>query len=165
MTLNQKWKLLAWIAAAAALGWAAWRGTRIAGLPERLSGPNAAPPGKLGQEIGAFNDRQEALRVVAFYKRVQSQLAAARSQGFDVSLLERRVEAAMQLNDPPYRRQALERLSQIEMDIPRRAVQYIPLYAPPKPPARLRSRPARRSAKSARRRHSARKRTPAKRPR
>ena len=84
-----------------------------------------ASPG--GAEIMSLMDKRAAADVVRRYELVLAHLSQARAEGFEVSVLERKAAVALQLNGPRYRRQALEMLAEVELRVPHKKVQYIPL--------------------------------------
>jgi len=85
-----------------------------------------ASPG--GDEIMALKDKTDSARLVRRYDRVMSLLAQAQAENFAVDALERKAAAALQLNNARYRPHAVRILVEVEMDIPRKKVQYIPLH-------------------------------------
>ena len=87
-----------------------------------VGGPEAA-----GQEILAANEKREAVVVEARFRRVLAQLEQARAEGNDVSGLEAKARAALTLNVDAYRRKAVKMLTEVEMAVPRRRVDYIPM--------------------------------------
>ena len=60
--------------------------------------------------------------------RVLTLLTQAETEGFDVSALRRKADAALQLNSARYRRKAVLMLSEVELYVPHKKVQYLPLY-------------------------------------
>ena len=80
-----------------------------------------------GLEILAENEKREAHRVEARYRRLLAQLGAARAEGFEITALENKAKAALTLNIAAYRRQAVTILNEIEMALPRKPSQYIPM--------------------------------------
>lgn len=117
---------------------------------ERWRYPPAPSPGALARPLEDAYERERVRRSKALYERVMSELSQARKEGFAVEGLKARADAAISLADGPYRREALEELSRVELSIPRRGVQYIPLYSEPKPAAATRRN--RKAGKAPRRR-------------
>lgn len=102
---------------------------------ERWRYPPAPSPGALARPIEAAYERERARRSMALYGQVMSELSRAKKEGFAVEGLKARADAAISLAGGPYRREALDELSRVELSIPRRGVQYIPLYPERKPAA------------------------------
>jgi hypothetical protein len=93
---------------------------------------------------------QSARRSIeAQYRRVGMLIGQARQIGFDVAALQARADLALTYNSPGRRSEASRILSEVEMAVPRKKVQYIPLYdrasddmmtdddTPPARPARI----------------------------
>ena len=102
---------------------------------ERWRYPPAPSPGALARPIEDAYERERARQSRALYDQVMNDLSEARKEGFAVDALKARADAAISLAEGPYRREALEELSRVELSIPRRGVQYIPLYPESKPAA------------------------------
>lgn len=85
-------------------------------------GPTAA-----GQDIMADAERREAGRIEARYRRILAQLEQSRAEGFDTAALESKARAALELNNKAYRRSAVRMLAEVEMAVPRKRVNYIPM--------------------------------------
>ncbi len=82
--------------------------------------PPVGGPSPAGRDISRKWDEAESRHVVSEYQRVCASLAAARAQGFKVDGLKAEADAALALNTPAYRRQALQILSKVEFSIPRK---------------------------------------------
>lgn len=89
--------------------------------------PPIGVAGKEGTAILADNEKRAANRVQSRYRRVLAMLEQAKAQGFQVSGLERKAQAAIGLNVPAYRRQAIKFLGEIEMAVPRAKPRLAPL--------------------------------------
>lgn len=92
------------------------------------------PPQKgldaLGVEILSSLDKQDSLRLRRHYHRVRELLSLSRSEGFEISDLEAAARKVLELDIKGKRARAVELLYRIELDIPRRKKQYIPVNAP-----------------------------------
>ena len=80
-----------------------------------------------GQDILADNEKREAGKIEARYRRILAELQQARAQGFDTTALENKARAALSLNVKEYRNRAVRMLSEVEMSVPKQPVQYIPM--------------------------------------
>ena len=89
--------------------------------------PPQSGPSPEGRAILDANEQQKAAKVEARYRRLRARLDQARAEGFSVEGLQKKAEAALQLNVPNYRRHAVQILVDVEMAIPRRRTRYIPL--------------------------------------
>ena len=72
-------------------------------------------------------EERERQRVAAMHERILGLLAKSREEGFDVTRLEPAAAHALRLNVKQRRPEAIRILNQLEMDIPRKKVQYIPM--------------------------------------
>jgi hypothetical protein len=90
--------------------------------------PPQRDSGSGGRDILEGKERREAAGLRRRYERVMAQLDEARRQGFQVGVLERKAEVALRLNDARDRPHAVKILVEVEMNVPRKKVQYIPLY-------------------------------------
>lgn len=88
--------------------------------------PPAGQTPEAGRQILADVERREAGRVEARYRRVLAQLEQARAEGFETRGLDAKARAALTLNTPEFRRQAIKILTDVEMAVPRKRVKYIP---------------------------------------
>lgn len=89
--------------------------------------PPMGGPTEQGQQILADNESREAARIEARYRRILAQLEQARAEGHDTAGLEAKARAALSLNIGAYRRTCVRMLSEVQMSVPRRRVQYIPM--------------------------------------
>ena len=80
-----------------------------------------------GDEIMALLEDRASSQLIRRHERVMTLLARARTAGFSVSLLERKADVAMKLNDPRNRAAAVKILAEIEMGVPRKRARYLPL--------------------------------------
>jgi hypothetical protein len=92
----------------------------------RYPAQNGAPPG--GAEILLLRQRQQSAALRRRFERVSALLAQAETDGFDISGLRRKAVLAMSFNGANQYRYAEKLLNETEMSIPRKKVQYIPLY-------------------------------------
>jgi hypothetical protein len=81
-----------------------------------------------GDEIMLLKEKRDSAEVVRRHDRVLALLARAEAAGFDVSALRRKADAALQFNSARYRRKAVLMLTEVELDVPHKKTQYIPLY-------------------------------------
>jgi len=79
--------------------------------------PSAAPGGK---EIMEKIERSQAQKVLARHRRLSAAIQKAGEEGLDVSALQAKADAALSLNVPDYRQQAVKALNEVEMRIPRK---------------------------------------------
>jgi hypothetical protein len=77
-----------------------------------------------------FIEQRESAELGRRYERVMGLLAKAEADGFDVSILRRKAAVAMKLDDSRHRRQAVLMLAEVELHIPYKKEQYIPMYPP-----------------------------------
>jgi hypothetical protein len=82
-----------------------------------------------GMEILAEIEKHKSLKVVTAYRHIWGLLDEAARGGSDVKGLRAKAKAALALNEPAYRREALKALAEVEMAIPQRKTKYIP-YSP-----------------------------------
>ncbi len=82
-----------------------------------------------GAEIMKLKEQREAAGLERRYQRIQELLAQAESEGFDVSAMRRKAEAARQGEGEPARRRAVSSLAEVELAIPHKKVQYLPVSA------------------------------------
>jgi len=73
-----------------------------------------------GKDISAQMESAESRRVVLQYQKVCALLAAAGKRGLKVNGLKAEADAALSLNTPDYRREALQILSKVEFSIPQK---------------------------------------------
>lgn len=122
--------------AAAVIGFLLWRQRpAIKSAYESWRYPPASSAGPLARPIEEEVARDKERRLRRLYARVLAGIEASRREGFQVDGLKARAEAAMSLAEGPYGRQALEELSRVELAIPRRGEQYLPLYPKARPKA------------------------------
>lgn len=88
--------------------------------------PAAADPA--GKELLDAVETRERKRLIGRHRRISAKLEEARGQGFEVTGLQNKADAALKLNSKDLRRQAQRTLSEVEIAIPRKRVQYIPMY-------------------------------------
>ncbi|MDE1977097.1 MAG: hypothetical protein KGI84_07560 [Elusimicrobia bacterium] len=87
-------------------------------LARRYPPVGAAPLS--GKDISAQIQNEESRRVVLRYRQVCALLAAAGKRGAKVDGLKAEADAALSLNTPAYRREALRILSRVQFSIPRK---------------------------------------------
>lgn len=80
-----------------------------------------------GREILAKAEEREMRRVENKFQRIASLLKQSQAEGFEIDVLEVRAQEALKRNVPGLREEAIQRLNELEMDIPRKKVQYIPM--------------------------------------
>ncbi len=83
-----------------------------------------------GEEILDSIEKQQSNRLRRKYERILTILSLSRAEGFEISDLEISAREALKLNVPGQRAKAEEMLYRIELDIPRKKSQYIPVEAP-----------------------------------
>jgi hypothetical protein len=81
-----------------------------------------------GDEIMLLKEKRETADLMRRHEQVMALLSKAEADGFDVSALRRKADMALQLNSARYRRKAVLMLAEVELDVPRKKVQYIPVY-------------------------------------
>lgn len=92
-----------------------------------IKSPSAAVGVSTEPEIMQAKELRESKNVQKRYVRLAVLLEQARIDGFDVSGLQAKASAALSLNRSGYRRFALTALSEVELAIPRKRTQYIPM--------------------------------------
>ncbi len=87
------------------------------------------PPQRLAvdPELAAQSKRAEQLKVQGFYRKVSALLEEARGNGFSVDGLQAKANAALDLERAGFRDAAMTTLAEVEMQVPRKPVQYIPM--------------------------------------
>lgn len=119
----------------ALLAGAVWTGQRfqddLSAWLQALRRPSAGVGAVSEPEIMKAKDERESKDVQKRYVRLAILLEQARSEGFDVSGLQAKASAALTLNRPGYRRFAVETLAEVELAVPRKRTQYIPMTAAP----------------------------------
>ncbi len=103
--------------------YARWRYMQAVYPPVRGSSSGA-------DDIGQSLDRKAGDKIAAQYRRVSFLLAQAKTDGFDVTALEYKASQAQAYNAPGSRPLAAQLLAETEMAVPRKKVQYIPVYDP-----------------------------------
>ena len=97
------------------------------------------PPQGVGapasSDILAELESKDRRRIEGMHQRIMELLRKSDEEGYDVSPLRRRADDAAALNDARHRPEAMRLLSAIEMEIPRKKVQYIPMDSPSEPKA------------------------------
>lgn len=99
----------------------------------RMFYPPVAGVAPAGREILDEAEKREAARVVARHRRLLAELDEAATRGHDVRPLRLKADAALKLNTPSLRRQAVKVLTEVEMQIPRERRRYIPYGPTPAP--------------------------------
>jgi hypothetical protein len=123
------------------------------------------PPADVQPDLQAQLARQEQARVASNFRRVSGLLDAAEAEGFEVAGLRAKAAAALKLSAAGFRWKGLEVLGEVEMAIPRKKTQYIPLYPGAQPeteevppdiqPVAAKARPGKKAkAKKRARRHA-----------
>lgn len=74
---------------------------------------------KMGEDIAKELDFKESLRLRMLHKEVSDEIAAAERRGRQVGGLQRLADAALSLDMPGYRKEALEKLNEVRLKIPR----------------------------------------------
>lgn len=102
-------------------------------IPRRAYRQWRYPPSKAAPDpaIASVLDKRESNRVIARYRKVSALIEESRANGFAVDGLAAKARAALALNRPGYRDDALRVLGELEMHIPRKRVQYIPMNEQP----------------------------------
>ena len=123
------WRNLALAAAAVAVIYSAGR---MQEYPRRWYRDWRYPPqghvGAEGDEIMRLKEKRESDELGRRHERVLTLLTQAETEGFDVSALRRKADAALQLNSARYRRKAVLLLAEVELEAPRKKAKYRPLY-------------------------------------
>lgn len=109
--------------------------------------PAADPAGK---ELLDAVEARERKRLIGRHRRISAKLEEARGNGFEVAGLQAKADAALKLNSKDLRRQAARTLSEVELAIPRKRVQYIPMYDPIPEPIAPDAKPAKAKKRRAR---------------
>lgn len=81
-----------------------------------------------GQDIKELLEKRESEKIEARYREVGARLLQAKADGFDVSTLQDRANEALAYNEPGRRQVAAQILNEVELAVPKKKVQYIPLY-------------------------------------
>jgi hypothetical protein len=89
----------------------------------------AVAPDSRGASILAEKERRESDAVSKRYVALMMKLEEARRQGFQVAPLEEAARAVLALNRPGSREAARRKLNEIELAVPRKKSQYIPMAA------------------------------------
>jgi hypothetical protein len=101
--------------------YARWRYMQSAYPPVREAAP--AP------DIDKLLDQRSSEKIAAHYHRVSFLIAQAKVDGFQTSSLQYKADQALAYNVPGSRPLAEQLLDETEMAVPRKKVQYIPVYA------------------------------------
>lgn len=80
--------------------------------------PQAGAPGG-GEAIMAEIERRQALQVEARFRRLWARLDEAQARGLEARGLKAKARAALALNGPQFRRQALRALNEVELALQR----------------------------------------------
>lgn len=83
------------------------------------------------QAIAAELERKQSKRVEVRYRKISALLEESRAAGYNVDGLSAKAQAALALNRPGYRDVALSTLGELELQIPRKRTQYIPMNETP----------------------------------
>jgi hypothetical protein len=84
--------------------------------------------GVAGKDLDLLLDQRASEKIIAQYRRVNFLLAQAKTDGFDTAALEYKASQGLAYNVPGSRPLAAQLLDETEMAVPRKKVQYIPLY-------------------------------------
>jgi hypothetical protein len=90
--------------------------------------PPQGSAGAEGSEIMQLKEKRESVDLVRRHDQVLALLAQAEADGFNVAALRRKADAALQLDSALSRRKAVLMLAEVELDVPHKKVQYIPVY-------------------------------------
>lgn len=98
-------------------------------VPRRMYRQWRYPPEKQAADpdISELLKRREELKVEAFYRKVSALIEEARGEGFSVDGLQAKANAALDLERAGFRDAAMRTLAAVELEIPRKEVQYIPM--------------------------------------
>jgi hypothetical protein len=117
---------------AAATAAAIYCAGRLQAYPRRWYHDWRYPPqgsaGAEGADIMLLKEQRDSAQLVRRHDQVLAFLAQAEAEGVDVSALRSKADVALQLNSERYRRKAILMLAEVELDMPHKKVQYIPLY-------------------------------------
>jgi hypothetical protein len=80
-----------------------------------------------GEEIMRLKERRESEDLRRRHRRVLALLSQAEAEGFGVSALRRKADAAPALDSARTRRKAVSLLAEVELAIPHKRVQYTPV--------------------------------------
>ena len=81
-----------------------------------------------GADIKRFLDKRESEKIEGRYRRVGALILQAKADGFDVAALEDRANEALAYNIPGRRDVAVQILNEVELGVPKKKVQYLPVY-------------------------------------
>jgi len=110
-------------------GWIRWGHVAKSAYNQRMHPPVSRPAvDPAGQELLDAVELRDRKRLVGRHRRISAKLEEARANGFEVGGLQAKADAALKLNSKALRRQAHRTLSEVELVIPRKKVQYIPMY-------------------------------------
>lgn len=117
-----KWVTGRNIAALGALAALAFVAERYQEVPraayERWRYPPQAGPGPRAAAIEQELERKERLRLRALHRDVSAEIARARRRGLRVDGLQRLADAALALDMPGYRLEAMRRLNDVRLRVP-----------------------------------------------
>lgn len=83
-----------------------------------------------GEEIMKLKDQRESADLRRRHRRVLDLLGQAEADGFKVSALRQKADAALALDDARTRRKAVSLLAEVELAVPRKKVQYAAVATP-----------------------------------
>ena len=83
-----------------------------------------------GEDIKKDLEKKESDRFLARHQRVSGLLAQAKADGFNVAGLDYKAGLALSYNVSERRAEGASLLTEIEMSVPKKKVQYIPIYEP-----------------------------------
>jgi hypothetical protein len=86
--------------------------------------PPQGSAGAAGDEIMGLKEKREAAAVVRRGEKVQSMLAQAEAEGFNVAALRLKADAALRFNDDRSRRKAVLMLAEVEFAVPHKRIKY-----------------------------------------
>lgn len=88
---------------------------------------HAAP--EEGGDIKQLLEKRESEKIEGRYRRVGGLILQAKADGFDVAALEDRANEALAYNVAGRREIAVQILNEVELAVPKKKVQYLPVYA------------------------------------
>lgn len=73
-----------------------------------------------GKEILDKLEQKQAQKILFRHRRISAKLDKARGDGFNIDGLQAKANAALTMNVPAYREQAIKVLNEVEMRVPRK---------------------------------------------
>ncbi|MBI4061205.1 MAG: hypothetical protein HY403_07225 [Elusimicrobia bacterium] len=96
--------------------WGGWARDRI----EQALQPPAETASPLAGDIKKDVEVRESAKLRGLHRAVSAEIAAAAANGFEVGMLQRLADNALDLDTPAYRSAAVERLNKLRLAVPRK---------------------------------------------